>query len=116
MISEAKWKAMRGEAAGKRLARTAQLAIAAAAFLILSVLPVQAQTETVLHSFAGGPSEGGTPSGSLVEDGSGNLYGTTQMGGASNAPGPCSSWSPLRTSKRRSCTALGRPVAMVKCP
>ena len=85
MISEAKWKATRGEAAGRRLARTAQLAIAAAAFLILSVLPIQAQTETVLYSFAGGPTDGGTPSGSLVRDASGNLYGTTQIGGASGA-------------------------------
>ena len=55
MISEAKWKATRGEATSRRLARTAQLAIAAAAFLILSVLPIQAQTDTVLHSFAGAP-------------------------------------------------------------
>ena len=54
MISEAKWKATRGEATSRRLARTAQLAIAAAAFLILSVLPIQAQTETVLHSFTSG--------------------------------------------------------------
>ena len=83
MISEAKWKAIRGESGGGRLARTAQLVIAAAAFLILSVLPLQAQTDTVLHSFAGAPTDGGTPSGSLVEDASGNLYGTTQIGGAS---------------------------------
>ena len=82
MISEAKWRATRGEAAGRRLAGTAQLAIAVAAFLILFVLPLQAQTETVLYSFAGAP-DGGTPSGSLVRDGSGNLYGTTQIGGAS---------------------------------
>ena len=85
MISEAKWKATRGEATSRRLARTAQLAIAAAAFLILSVLPIQAQTETVLHSFAGGPTDGGTPSGSLVRDASGNLYGTAQIGGASGS-------------------------------
>ena len=84
MISEAKWKATRGEATSRRLARTAQLAIAAAAFLILSVLPIQAQTETVLHSFAGGPTDGGTPSGSLVRD-VGNLYGTAQIGGASGS-------------------------------
>ena len=85
MISEAKWKATRGEATSRRLARTAQLAIAAAAFLTLSVLPLQAQTETVLHSFAGAPTDGGTPSGSLVRDGSGNLYGTAQIGGASGS-------------------------------
>jgi uncharacterized repeat protein (TIGR03803 family) len=83
MISEAEWRATRGKAACGWLARTAQLAIAATTFLILSALPLQAQTETVLHSFAGAPTDGGTPSGTLVEDASGNLYGTTQIGGAS---------------------------------
>ncbi len=81
--SEAEWKTERGEVAGNRLSNAFRLGIAAAALLILSVLPLQAQTETVLHSFSGGPTDGGTPSGSLVRDGSGNLYGTTQIGGAS---------------------------------
>lgn len=35
----------------------------------------------ILHSFAGGPSDGRYPLGSLVPDGSGNLYGTTAAGG-----------------------------------
>jgi uncharacterized repeat protein (TIGR03803 family) len=39
---------------------------------------------TVLHSFAGAPSDGANPSGSLVRDLAGNLYGTTVQGGASN--------------------------------
>jgi uncharacterized repeat protein (TIGR03803 family) len=37
--------------------------------------------ETVLHSFAGGPTDGSSPIGSLVRDLAGNLYGTTQFGG-----------------------------------
>jgi uncharacterized repeat protein (TIGR03803 family) len=39
--------------------------------------------ETVLYSFTGG-ADGGTPNGSLVRDTVGNLYGTTQLGGAFN--------------------------------
>ena len=38
--------------------------------------------EKVLHAFAGGASDGATPYGRLVMDGSGNLYGTTSSGGA----------------------------------
>jgi len=39
---------------------------------------------TVLHSFTGGSSDGQTPTGGLLRDSSGNLYGTTQYGGASS--------------------------------
>jgi len=39
--------------------------------------------ETVLHSFAGGADGKAPIYGSLVRDGSGNLYGTTKLGGAS---------------------------------
>jgi uncharacterized repeat protein (TIGR03803 family) len=39
-------------------------------------------TETVLYSFAGGPTDGANPVGNLVMDGAGNLYGTTAYGGA----------------------------------
>jgi uncharacterized repeat protein (TIGR03803 family) len=40
-------------------------------------------TETVLYSFTGG-ADGGLPFGNLIRDGAGNLYGTTNVGGASN--------------------------------
>jgi uncharacterized repeat protein (TIGR03803 family) len=46
---------------------------------------------TVLHSFTGG-SDGGNPDGALIADAAGNLYGTTQNGGASascNRPYGC---------------------------
>jgi uncharacterized repeat protein (TIGR03803 family) len=40
--------------------------------------------ETVLYSFTGGP-DGGYPYAGVIEDSAGNLYGTTQIGGASGA-------------------------------
>src|SRR5262249_29694275 len=41
-------------------------------------------TETVLYSFTGAFSDGANPRASLISDSSGNLYGTTQIGGAAN--------------------------------
>jgi uncharacterized repeat protein (TIGR03803 family) len=38
----------------------------------------------VIHSFAGGANDGGSPHAALVLDGSGELYGTTSEGGPSN--------------------------------
>ena len=40
--------------------------------------------ETLSHSFAGAPTDGWYPSTALIADTSGNLYGTTVSGGASN--------------------------------
>ena len=48
----------------------------------------RARTETVLYSFqygTSGGSDGGLPSGNLVRDAAGNLYGTTQVGGGPDA-------------------------------
>jgi uncharacterized repeat protein (TIGR03803 family) len=39
-------------------------------------------TETILHVFAGGAKDGSSPSGNLVMDASGNLFGTTLYGGS----------------------------------
>ncbi len=41
-------------------------------------------TMTLLHSFAGGSSDGESPYGSLIQGSDGNLYGMTQGGGASD--------------------------------
>ena len=45
---------------------------------------VQAKGFTVLHAFAGAPSDGDTSRGYVTFDQAGNLYGTTYFGGASN--------------------------------
>jgi hypothetical protein len=49
-------------------------------FAEMAVLPVKAQTFTVVHQFSG--ADGSGPSGSLALDDAGNLYGTTGVGGA----------------------------------
>jgi uncharacterized repeat protein (TIGR03803 family) len=41
-------------------------------------------TETVLHNFAEGADDGGTPFAGVIRDAAGNLYGTTGFGGPSN--------------------------------
>jgi uncharacterized repeat protein (TIGR03803 family) len=51
------------------------------ALLVAAVLPAHAQTETVLYSFSGTPSDGAIPYSTPVFDGR-NLYGTTVEGGA----------------------------------
>ena len=43
-----------------------------------------AWTQTVLYSFHGGSTDGGAPYGTLIFDASGNLYGTTAVGGPNN--------------------------------
>jgi uncharacterized repeat protein (TIGR03803 family) len=53
--------------------------LAVALMWATSVLPAQAQTFTVLHTFSG--LDGSGPDGSLVQDAAGNLYGTTYFGG-----------------------------------
>jgi uncharacterized repeat protein (TIGR03803 family) len=47
-----------------------------------------AWTETVLHNFVAGTSDGGGPEASLTRDSAGNLYGTTQIGGHTGSDCP----------------------------
>jgi uncharacterized repeat protein (TIGR03803 family) len=46
------------------------------------VWKVAKRTETVLHHFAGGSSDGSTPYAGVILDAQGNLYGTTSVGGS----------------------------------
>ncbi len=57
------------------------LTLALLSALQFATCPAQAQTETVLYDFTGGP-DGGGPTGNLTSDGKGNFYGTTTGGGA----------------------------------
>lgn len=63
----------------------ASAALALAILLMLGVVTTQsaqAQTFTVLHNFFGSPKDGGGLYAGLVQDAAGNLYGTTEYGGA----------------------------------
>ena len=44
-----------------------------------------AQTETIIHAFAGNADGAGPSNATLIRDANGNFYGTTQAGGANNA-------------------------------
>jgi uncharacterized repeat protein (TIGR03803 family) len=57
------------------------LVVVFAAVLGGSTQPAFAQTLTVWHRFAGFPLDGRSPTGVLVRDSAGNLYGTTETGG-----------------------------------
>jgi hypothetical protein len=66
----------------RRSSRSRLSTLAALCLVIAASLTARtaAQTEAILHSFAGGPS-GADPTGSLIFDPQGNLYGVTQNGG-----------------------------------
>jgi uncharacterized repeat protein (TIGR03803 family) len=67
--------------------RAASPAVAGVFELVVVVCATQtarAQTFTLLYSFAGGPTDGASPSAGLVRDAEGNFYGTTVVGGAHN--------------------------------
>jgi uncharacterized repeat protein (TIGR03803 family) len=65
----------------------ATLVLAALVPAILATQSVEAQTFTVLHSFTG--RDGAFPSGGLVRDAAGNLYGTTPQGGSHTKCASC---------------------------
>lgn len=52
--------------------------------LLVASLASDAQTYSVIHSFAGGPTDGAFANGELIQDAAGNLYGTTSEGGTYN--------------------------------
>jgi uncharacterized repeat protein (TIGR03803 family) len=52
--------------------------------IVYKLSPGTPWTETVLYSFAGGTSDGANPYAGLVIDSSGNLWGTTWLGGTHN--------------------------------
>src|SRR6266571_1849089 len=63
---------------------TLALAYLAALGMGLFAAPLaKAQSLSVLHTFQGGSSDGANPFAGLIMDSSGNLYGTTEVGGTS---------------------------------
>ncbi len=67
-------------------AQTARILGFGVTFMLLVPLAVHAQTFKVLHSFEGG-SDGVAPQAALLRDGSGNLYGTANLGGNQDCDG-----------------------------
>ncbi len=69
-----------------RLTGNRKPAVFAAILIAVTVLAAsqsaRAETFKVLHAFQGGTSDGKSPSGKLILDASGNLYGLTENGGA----------------------------------
>ncbi len=72
----------RGQVSTSRLIKRSALAVVLAS-MALAPQWTQAQAYNELHRFTGG-ADGATPSAGLVLDDSGNFYGTTATGGASN--------------------------------
>jgi uncharacterized repeat protein (TIGR03803 family) len=66
------------------IARRTTLFLTFVLFALTAAQLSHAQTEVILHSFAGG-ADGAKPAAGLIFDSSGNLYGTTFAGGGSTA-------------------------------
>ena len=64
--------------------RAARVMVCMLSALVI-ILPAQTQTLTVLHNFAGQPTDGRKPTGGLLFDPAGNLYGVTSVGGAGDS-------------------------------
>jgi uncharacterized repeat protein (TIGR03803 family) len=69
---------------GSRQQRFSPLILLAACVALSTMLPAQAQTYTVLYSFKGTP-DGQSPTGGIVRDRRGNIFGVTYGGGVSFA-------------------------------
>jgi len=65
------------------IARGALMLAVICVLVMIAALPARAQTETVLYNFCSQPNctDGLQPSGNLIFDAAGNLYGTTVLGG-----------------------------------
>ena len=57
------------------------VAIGSAVAVVVSTGPALTRTVTLLHSFAGTPTDGAGPSGVIIQGSDGNFYGTTAGGG-----------------------------------
>jgi len=66
------------------LSRFLKVVLRLASLCLLATLAAQAQTYTIVHSFAGAPNDGAFANGELVQDPDGNVYGTTYEGGTNN--------------------------------
>jgi uncharacterized repeat protein (TIGR03803 family) len=62
--------------------RVRMLSLSAVLTLLVPSLSAHAQTYTVIHSFAGKPTDASYPNGELIQDEAGNFYGTSFVGGA----------------------------------
>ena len=56
-----------------------------ASLYLLTTVAAQAQTYSVVYSFAGAPNDGAFANGELTQDSAGNFYGTTVRGGVGNS-------------------------------
>jgi uncharacterized repeat protein (TIGR03803 family) len=62
--------------------------------------------ETVLHSFAGGTTDGASPQAGVIRDAEGNLYGVTTAGGSGTACGKSGCGTVYKLSKNGTLTLL----------
>jgi uncharacterized repeat protein (TIGR03803 family) len=83
----------RGSRTGKQ-ARNVFLLLLAAGLFFPASSQSQTYTFTLLHSFAGAPTDGAMPAGGMIFDTAGNLYGTTVYGGSAVNAGAVFSYSP----------------------
>jgi uncharacterized repeat protein (TIGR03803 family) len=83
----------------KQICASIRCCLIAGAVTSILAVAATAQTESILYSFTGG-TDGGSPFGGVIVDGNGNLYGTTEIGGANGAgavfeltPSPSGGWT-----------------------